>query len=244
MPGYYTIPSESIAEVIRLWAKEDRRTDPDAPIDAWYPPRDLLPYRRPLDALKDHKRPGHLTRLAESIKTQGFDPEHPVKLRVARDGSAIVIDGNHRLLMAFAFGVEDVPVNFVFVGTTQDTEVRAAVEDVEAQDLGNGTVRYTNKNSGRFVDLKEADIASISVSAGLWGPGKYSACEEMNSSGEFSFDVLARVLDELRDAVERSQDIIHNVEEEERAEAEASRQELIAAVALLDSIIKQLRHIE
>lgn len=70
--------------------------------------------RHPVMAHSGEQRHGgpkaYVDHLAESMRTHGYDAEHPVKVRVDYSGLAFVQDGHHRTLAAHRAGLPEIPV--------------------------------------------------------------------------------------------------------------------------------------
>ena len=66
--------------------------------------------RIPLDLIRKDE-PLSLERLTKEIKKEGI--KEPITIRVREDGSRIVWDGLHRLIVAQNLGIENVPVKFI-----------------------------------------------------------------------------------------------------------------------------------
>lgn len=69
-----------------------------------------LEVRIPLDLIRKDE-PETLARLTEEIKKEGIT--EPITIRVREDGSMIVWDGIHRLIVAQNLGIKNVPVRFI-----------------------------------------------------------------------------------------------------------------------------------
>ena len=140
MPGYKKNPREIIRREIKKAVIEHRTiqhrfnqyrdlpADPDRgnPLHAWgavHAGRLGTYWTRPIDVpLQDlsdlHPVLQSAARLksVQSARKSGFSLP-PIELGVFRDGSAWIIDGNHRLIDARSSSLSHVPVIFTFVGT-------------------------------------------------------------------------------------------------------------------------------
>ncbi len=66
--------------------------------------------RIPLDLIRKDE-PETLARLTEEIREKGIT--EPITIRVREDGSRIVWDGIHRLIVAQDLGIKNVPVKYI-----------------------------------------------------------------------------------------------------------------------------------
>jgi hypothetical protein len=66
-----------------------------------------------------------------------------------------------------------------------------------------GYLVYTNTRTGRRARVWGDTVAEIAFACQEWHGGKGSACYRM-ISGDYSFELLSRALDELRDAFDHA----------------------------------------
>ena len=85
--------------------------------------------RYPLDALKAAE-PETIAQLTEEIREQGIT--EPIVIRIREDGSAVVWDGLHRLIVARDLGIENIPVTYI--GATE-LRLRERLSEAELERL-------------------------------------------------------------------------------------------------------------
>ncbi|KKN33633.1 hypothetical protein LCGC14_0801710 [marine sediment metagenome] len=66
--------------------------------------------RIPLDLIRKDE-PLSLERLTKEIKKEGI--KEPITIRIREDGSRIVWDGLHRLIVAQDLGIKEIPVIYI-----------------------------------------------------------------------------------------------------------------------------------
>lgn len=54
--------------------------------------------------------------LAEAMRRDGFDPDHPIMIWVEQDGKPVIAEGNHRVRAAMQAGIENIPVDIRYFG--------------------------------------------------------------------------------------------------------------------------------
>lgn len=60
-----------------------------------------------------------VARAKERLAAEGFDPDQPIIVRVAQDGTATIWEGNHRLRAAQELGLESVPIYVFYEGGSE-----------------------------------------------------------------------------------------------------------------------------
>lgn len=61
-----------------------------------------------------------IARLAESMRTNGFDPNEPIFVVVKQNGKATIFEGNHRTRAAVDAGITRVPVTVRYHGGSEN----------------------------------------------------------------------------------------------------------------------------
>lgn len=158
------------------------------------------------------------------------------------DGEPLVTDVKIRKHLKPGDIVDPVLPKFVgFAGGRAG--VLSSVQDIQhTADLQN--VTYTNPQTGRTAVLPEQWLAAVSVSAGQWAPGQYSACHRMHTDGDFSYSLLLQVQQELAGAVPRAEQQLAAAPAQQHETIEQSLHQLLRATTLLDTVVRRIRHIE
>lgn len=107
-------------------------------------------------------------------------------------------------------------------------------------------IEYKNPETGKTVRVPEQKLAAVSVSAGQWHTGQWSAAYRMQSRGDFSAVTIAATLLELREAVDhaaRSRPQVERETEEQRETYRKSVERLKESVVVLTEVVRQLRTI-
>jgi len=70
----------------------------------------------------------HLSTVKKDIVRDGFDPEHPIIVRL--EGDKRIADGNHRAAVAIELKLDYVPVRFEYISTIEDEETNRLVKNL------------------------------------------------------------------------------------------------------------------
>lgn len=111
---FYAMPLEaSLGDILDKVKNGDK---PSLTWDAMLSPEELWPYRE-FTRTKENNRhsPEEWEDMKTSMSEKGWDTRNPLALMVGEDGTATVVDGNHRLALAKECGLESIPVKLTFV---------------------------------------------------------------------------------------------------------------------------------
>lgn len=168
---YYTLGRGTpIDEVIRRWAdNEPPQKAYDDSMPQPYTPAQVWPFRE-FTWTREKARPGYARvggkqvwldgplkwdALVADMKANGWDPKEPLHMKVGKNGKALVGEGNHRLAIAMATGLRQVPVAFHFEQNVSKTPEKEPKVEVKP-DLAKRVVkRYVEKNKPRTPEEEE-----------------------------------------------------------------------------------------
>ena len=104
------LEAESVIDFAKRFHEEERGAIGKPAVTLSLEEISTLETRIPLDLIRKDE-PESLARLTEEIKREGIT--EPITIRVREDGSRIVWDGIHRLIVAQDLGLKNVPVQYI-----------------------------------------------------------------------------------------------------------------------------------
>lgn len=112
------------------------------------PMRQVLEYetRFPLAKL-EAAEPKAIRRLTEEIRREGV--KEPITIRVREDGSLVVWDGMHRLIVARNLGIDDIPVKFI-----------GEVDKLAIERVPTGTAKWWTSKESAMTKAREQHVLS------------------------------------------------------------------------------------